>query len=72
MRRPGNLAQRVHARLSLTPGLNLTLDLDLDLTLNLWRGSLLPLGSEAAPKKWACYAVQREQAPSPQGYWSFI
>ena len=53
MRCPGNPAQRVHAGLSLTPGLNLTLDLDLDLdldlTLNLWRGSLLPLGSEAAP-----------------------
>ena len=46
----------------------------------LWRGSLLPLGGEAAPKSeppislhtrvaryWACCASQREQAPSPQG-----
>ncbi|CAI8860470.1 hypothetical protein EMIT0P100_230058 [Pseudomonas sp. IT-P100] len=44
----------------------------------LWRGSLLPLGCEAAPKKPAalkdrsnlfydCCAVEREQAPSPQG-----
>ncbi|OPG69011.1 hypothetical protein B1219_27315 [Pseudomonas ogarae] len=45
----------------------------------LWRGSLLPLGREAALKPesrlcqiqwcylpWACCAVQREQAPSPQ------
>ena len=38
--------------------------------LYLWRGSLLPLGREAAPlhlmKKGDCCAVQREQAPSPQ------
>jgi hypothetical protein len=32
----------------------------------LWRVSLLPLGREAALKKAACVAVQREQAPSPQ------
>ena len=32
---------------------------------NLWRGSLLPLGSER-PQQWACCAVQRGQAPSPQ------
>ncbi len=42
-------------------------------TRNPWRGSLLPLGCEAAPiisvfkpKNRDCYAVQREQAPSPQ------
>ena len=33
----------------------------------LWRGSLLPLGCVAAPKAWERYALQREQAPSPQG-----
>ncbi len=35
--------------------------------INLWRGSLLPLGCEAAPKKYCerC-ALEREQAPSPQ------
>ncbi len=31
----------------------------------LWQGSLLPLGCVAAVKG-ACFAVQREQAPSPQ------
>jgi len=46
----------------------------------LWRGSLLPLGCEATPnlatavrlintvyRLCDCYAVEREQAPSPQG-----
>ncbi|MGF6396506.1 hypothetical protein ABH905_000172 [Pseudomonas frederiksbergensis] len=41
----------------------------------LWRGSLLPLGCEAAPKRsqvhravrfYDCSAAEREQAPSPQ------
>jgi hypothetical protein len=32
---------------------------------NLWRGSLLPLGRAAAPKRDG-YTVQREQAPSPR------
>src|SRR5476651_1191611 len=32
----------------------------------LWRGSLLPLGCVAAPKKRERFALQREQAPSPQ------
>ncbi|CAI8934544.1 hypothetical protein EMIT0196MI5_40156 [Pseudomonas sp. IT-196MI5] len=41
----------------------------------LWRGSLLPLGREAAPKNlhvhcvdwfYDCFAAEREQAPSPQ------
>ncbi len=49
MPRPGNPAQRLHAGLSLKPDLNLNLNLNLNLTLDLWRGSLLPLGSEAAP-----------------------
>ncbi|SFM10291.1 hypothetical protein SAMN03159307_05866, partial [Pseudomonas sp. NFACC46-3] len=44
-----------------------------------WRGSLLPLGREAAPKPakcgasdtphppvYDCFAAEREQAPSPQ------
>ena len=39
--------------------------------VELWRGSLLPLGREAAPlfsrKKGVCCAAQREQAPSPHG-----
>ncbi|BBP63022.1 hypothetical protein PHLH5_05630 [Pseudomonas sp. Cab53] len=34
--------------------------------MRLWQGSLLPLGCEAVAKSWACFAVQREQAPSPQ------
>ncbi|CAI8708639.1 hypothetical protein EMIT0P258_100198 [Pseudomonas sp. IT-P258] len=46
---------------------------------SLWRGSLLPLGREAAPKPgiaviqvyriarvYDCFAAEREQAPSPQ------
>ncbi|KAB0495253.1 hypothetical protein EIY72_27010 [Pseudomonas vancouverensis] len=33
----------------------------------LWRGSLLPLGCEAAPFFCDCCAIEREQAPSPQG-----
>ncbi|TPG72559.1 hypothetical protein EAH78_28340 [Pseudomonas arsenicoxydans] len=43
------------------------------MTRILWRGSLLPLGCEAAPKSLAsrlfcdCCAAEREQAPSPQG-----
>ncbi|MGX1173005.1 hypothetical protein AB7M32_001730 [Pseudomonas sp. R151218B TE3479] len=37
----------------------------------MWRGSLLPLGREAAPSfpmpdTRDCFAAQREQAPSPQ------
>jgi len=38
----------------------------------LWRGSLLPLGCEAALRIiqsivfYDCYAAEREQAPSPQ------
>ncbi|APV42306.1 hypothetical protein PFAS1_24440 [Pseudomonas frederiksbergensis] len=32
----------------------------------LWRGSLLPLGCEAAPKNRTAAQLQREQAPSPQ------
>ena len=27
---------------------------------------LAPAGPRSGPKEWACYAVQREQAPSPQ------
>ncbi|PMV83783.1 hypothetical protein C1X35_23845 [Pseudomonas sp. FW306-1C-G01A] len=47
----------------------------------LWRGSLLPLGGEAAPNPPTrfsaqgvhlpdcdCFAAEREQAPSPQMY----
>ncbi len=50
------------------------------ISLILWRGSLLPLGSEAALKPgcrspsgvprsmvYDCCAAEREQAPSPQG-----
>lgn len=46
---------------------------------SMWRGSLLPLGREAALKWaglvylkecsrliWGCFAAQRQQAPSPQ------
>ena len=42
---------------------------------DLWRGSLLPLGCEAAPNVpgpnrvvwiYDCFAAEREQAPSPQ------
>jgi hypothetical protein len=48
-------------------------------SINPWRGSLLPLGREAAPKPYKCgasdtlhppvydcFAAEREQAPSPQ------
>ncbi|CAI8826957.1 hypothetical protein EMIT0P100_10781 [Pseudomonas sp. IT-P100] len=31
----------------------------------MWRGSLLPPGCEAAPV-YECFALKREQAPSPQ------
>ncbi|KAA0983463.1 hypothetical protein FQ192_29940 [Pseudomonas sp. ANT_J12] len=43
---------------------------------NLWRGGLPPLGREAAPAVFQlnlinrfcdCFAVERGQAPSPQG-----
>ncbi|CAH0313159.1 hypothetical protein SRABI06_05040 [Pseudomonas brassicacearum] len=34
----------------------------------LWRGSLLPLGCEAALSFCGRCATEREQAPSPQGF----
>ncbi|AXA58056.1 hypothetical protein CEQ51_28075 [Pseudomonas thivervalensis] len=40
-----------------------------DAPYNPWRGSLLPLGCEAALKSCGRCAAEREQAPSPRGWW---